>query len=135
MKILYVTTISNTINAFLVPHIEFLVRVGHRVDVAFHTVQDVNPKIYELGCNVHEIEFDRSPLKIQNYYAYKKLKDLIAEQGYDVVHTHTPTASACVRLACRSMGKVKVIYTAHGFHFYKGAPFLNWLILSPPEYN
>ncbi len=27
----------------------------------------------------------------------------------------------------------KVIYTAHGFHFYKGAPVKNWMFYYPVE--
>ena len=63
MKILYVTTVSNTVNAFLIPHIEMLVNSGHRVDVAFAIDQGVDPKIYEMGCKVFEIPFQRSPFK------------------------------------------------------------------------
>ena len=133
MKILYVTTISNTVNAFLIPHIQFLIEQGHQVDVAFNIVQEVNSELIELGCKVHNLQFQRSPLKKQNYIAFKKLKKLIQDEKYDLVHTHTPVASACVRLACKSMKNVKVIYTTHGFHFFKGAPLKNWLLYYPIE--
>lgn len=133
MKILYVTTISNTVNAFLIPHIKFLIEQGHQVDVAFNIVQEVKPEIVELGCNIYNIEFQRSPLKLANYIAYKKIRKLIVENKYELVHTHTPVASLCVRIACRHINNTKVIYTAHGFHFYKGAPLMNWLIFYPIE--
>lgn len=133
MKILYVTTISNTVNAFLIPHIKLLIEQGHQVDVAFNIVQEVNPELVKLGCVIHNIELQRSPLDRRNYSAYKKLKHLIQSRGYSVVHTHTPVASACVRLACRKMENVKVIYTAHGFHFFKGAKLVNWLAYYPVE--
>ncbi len=61
------------------------------------------------------------------------MKKLIKNEGYDLIHTHTPVASACVRLACKKMQGVKVIYTAHGFHFFKGAPLINWLVYYPIE--
>ncbi|MEH7577965.1 glycosyltransferase family 4 protein [Priestia megaterium] len=127
MKILYVTTISNTANAFLIPHIKMLINQGHQVDLAFNIAQEVDTEIFELGCKVHELEFERSPLNSQNYTAYKKLKKLIYSEKYDLIHTHTPVASACVRLASRKFKEVKVVYTAHGFHFFKGAPLINWL--------
>lgn len=127
MKILYVTTISNTTNAFLIPHIKMLINEGHQVDVAFSVSQKIKKEIFELGCKVHELDFKRSPLKFENYTAYKKIKKLIHSEKYDVVHTHTPVASACVRLACRKLKAVKVVYTAHGFHFFEGAPIINWL--------
>lgn len=134
MKILYVTTISSTVNTFLIPHIKLLIEQGHQVDVAFNIVQEVDPKLIKLGCKVHDIEFQRSPLDKRNYGAYKKLKRLIQDENYEVIHTHTPVASVCTRLACRKNENVKVFYTAHGFHFYTGAPLINWLIYYPIEY-
>jgi glycosyltransferase involved in cell wall biosynthesis len=128
MKILYVTTISNTVNAFLIPHIMTLFNQGHQVDVAFRVEREVKSEIYEMGCKVHEIPFQRSPLSKDNFKAYKILKEIIIDGKYDLVHTHTPVASAIVRLVCRKTKDIKVIYTAHGFHFFKGAPIQNWLI-------
>src|SRR5690606_17805842 len=125
MKILIVTTISNTVNAFLIPHIKMLIEEGHEVHCAFNIVQEVNEELNNLGCKIHNIEFQRSPLRKENIKAYKKLKKLIQQEKYDLVHTHTPVASACVRLACKNFNNIKVIYTAHGFHFYKGAPIQN----------
>ena len=133
MKILFVTTISNTVNAFLIPHIKMLIELGHQVDVAFNVEQEVNTEIIEMGCKVHELDFFRSPINIRNYHAYKKLKKLIQNEKYDAIHTHTPVASACVRLACRNFKGIKVYYTAHGFHFYKGSPIQNWIIYYPIE--
>lgn len=133
MKILYVTTISNTINAFLIPHIRMLIEEGHKVELACNVVQEVNAELINLGCKVHIVKFTRSPLKKQNYIAYKELKNLVQIGNYDLVHTHTPIASACVRIACKNIECTRVIYTAHGFHFFKGAPLKNWLIFYPIE--
>jgi len=133
MRILYVTTISNTINAFIIPHIQQLVNFGHQVDVACNVVHEIDPTLIELGCKVHNIAFQRSPFRINNLIAYMKIKKLIKLHNYDVVHTHTPIASVIVRMACRKLKNVKVIYTAHGFHFYKGAPLINWLLFYPIE--
>lgn len=133
MKILFVTTISNTVNAFLIPHIKKLISEGHSVDVAFNTVQEIKPELFELSCKVNEIPFSRSPLNRENFVAYKMLKKLLNTEKYDMIHTHTPVASMIVRLVCREIKNTKVIYTAHGFHFYKGAPLINWLIYYPIE--
>lgn len=133
MKILYVTTISNTVNAFLIPHIKMLIDEGHQVDVAFNIEQEVKPEIYEMRCKIHQLPLQRSPLKKDNFRAYKMLKKIIISEGYDLVHTHTPIASAIVRLVCRNLNNVRVFYTAHGFHFYKGAPLINWLVYYPVE--
>lgn len=127
MKILYITTISNTVNFFL-PHINMLLDQGHTVDIACNFVRPIDSKLIERGCRVFNINFQRSPFKRENYTAYKKLKKLIQDEKYELVHTHTPVASAITRLVCRKMKNIKVVYTAHGFHFFKGAPIKNWLI-------
>lgn len=127
MKILYVATISNTINSFLIPHIELLLEQGHHVDIACNIQREIDPRLTEKGCRVFHLEFRRSPFKKQNYTTCIKLKRLLNENRYDLVHTHTPVASACVRFVCMKTG-TKVIYTAHGFHFYNGAPLFNWLV-------
>ncbi|MEH7392944.1 glycosyltransferase family 4 protein [Bacillus sp. JJ1474] len=134
MKILYVTTISNTVNAFLIPHIRMLIAQGHQVDVAFNIVQEVSHELINMGCKIHQIEFQRSPLKRENLLAYKKVKNLVIREGYDLVHTHTPVASFLIRMACRNIPNLKMIYTAHGFHFFKGAPLQNWLLYYPIEW-
>lgn len=87
------------------------------------------------NCKTHQIPFSRSPLSKDNLRAYRELKKLLAENQYDIVHTHTPNASALVRLACRKLRKkgTRVFYTAHGFHFFSGAPLKNWLIYYPVE--
>lgn len=43
--------------------------------------------------------------------------------------------SVIARLAAGETRKrgTKVIYTAHGFHFFKGAPMINWLVYYPIE--
>lgn len=133
MKILYLTTISNTVNLFLIPHIKMLIEEGHQVDVAFNIEQEVKPEIYEMGCKIHQLPLQRSPLKRDNFRAYKMLKNIIVSEGYNLVHTHTPVASAIVRLVCKDLNSVRVFYTAHGFHFFKGAPILNWLVYYPIE--
>ncbi len=133
MKILYVTTISNTMG-FFTNHINMLLDQGHKVDLACNIIKPINPELLERGCNVYSLPFQRSPLKRGNYRAYKELKEIIRSEKYDLVHTHTPIASAAVRFACRNLYNVKVIYTAHGFHFYKGAPLKNWLTYYPVEH-
>lgn len=132
MKILYITTVASTMNAFFKSHIEMLVNEGHSVDVACNdSISPVDSFYKELGCNYHRIDFSRTPLSAGNMKAYKQLKKVLEKENYDIVHCHTPTASTVVRLACRKFRKkngLKVFYTAHGFHFFKGAPAKNWII-------
>lgn len=84
---------------------------------------------------VFDIPFQRSPLDKRNIEAYKRLKQLVETTHYDVVHCNTPVGGVLARIAarkCRKQG-TKVYYTAHGFHFYHGSSFLNWLIFYPAE--
>jgi len=137
MRILYVTTISLTMNSFFKPHIEMLVHEGNKVDIACNYSDLALDDLYkDLGCKYHQIDFSRSPLSLDNVKAYLQLKKLIEKGKYDIVHCHTPNASVITRLVCRKFRKkngLKVFYTAHGFHFYKGAPKLNWIVYYPIE--
>ena len=135
MKILYVTTIGKTMG-FFNDIINQLLNEGHTVDIATNENLSKVPECYrEWGCVVHQIETSRSPLKKGNLKAIKQLKRLVKKEKYDIVHCHTPVAAMCTRLACRKARKkgTKVFYTAHGFHFYKGAPLKNWLLYYPVE--
>lgn len=137
MKVLYVTTISATMNAFFKPHIEMLVREGHQVDLACNDEGWPIDDFYkELGCVFYRVDFSRSPLSTDNLRAFGQLKKVVEQGDYDIVHCHTPNAAVITRLVCRKFRKkngLKVFYTAHGFHFYKGAPKLNWLVYYPVE--
>ena len=137
MKILYVTTISASMNAFFKAHIEMLVNEGHSVELACNDANwPIDDFYYTLGCRYHHVDFSRSPLSLDNLKAYGQLKNIIINGGYDIVHCHTPNAAVITRLVCRKLrkkNKLKVFYTAHGFHFYKGAPKLNWLVYYPIE--
>ncbi len=135
MKILYITTIGGTM-VFFPRLIQELISQGHTVDIAANiTSSPVRDCYYEWGCKVYPLSCSRSPLDKGNLKAIKQIKKIVEENGYDIVHCHTPIAAACTRLACRGLRKkgVKVFYTAHGFHFYKGAPRKNWMIYYPVE--
>lgn len=133
MKVLFVTTISNTVNAFLIPHIKVLVEAGHKVDIACKIEEEISPELFEIGCDITDIPFNRNPLNKKNISAHIQLKKLLNNKSYDLVHTHTPVASVIARLVCRKYTDTKLYYTAHGFHFYKGGPWINWLFYYPLE--
>lgn len=135
MKILYVTTIGITMG-FFKPFIRELLDSGHTVDIATNENDTKIPECYrEWGCKIYQISTSRSPLSKNNLSAIKQIKAIVTENKYEIVHCHTPVAAMCTRLACRTLRKsgVRVIYTAHGFHFYKGSPLKNWLIFYPVE--
>ena len=84
----------------------------------------------------YDIPFERTPWKSANLRAYKLLKQIMEEGDYDIIHCHTPVGALIARLAALKVRKkgTKVIYTAHGFHFFKGAPLINWLCYFPFEW-
>lgn len=129
-KVLFVATITLHINTFHIPYLKWFKEHGYQVHVASRG----NEKIEY--CDKHfDLPFERFPLKINNIKTYKELKKIIDENNYDIIHCHTPTAGVLTRLAARKARKkgTRVFYTAHGFHFYKGAPVLNWIIYYPLE--
>ena len=132
MRILYVTTIGTTMGFF--KHlVRQLIDQGHRVDIACNdAAAPVPPFYHDLGCQVHTISCTRSPFHPGSMKAIRQLRELVKCGQYDIVHCHTPVAAFCTRLACRKL-PCKVMYTAHGFHFYKGAPLKNWLLFYPAE--
>ncbi|MBE6679624.1 MAG: glycosyltransferase family 4 protein [Ruminococcaceae bacterium] len=135
MRILYVTTVGMTMR-FFENIISKLLNDGNEVHIACNNKDGDIPEVYfKNGVTIHNIDCVRSPLKKQNITAIKQIKSLVEEYKFDIVHCHTPIAAMCTRFACRKARKegTKVIYTAHGFHFYKGAPLKNWLIFYPIE--
>lgn len=132
-KILYITTLSSTINAFLIPHINMLREKGYQVDCACSINQDIKINELDKDVNIYEIPLNRNPIHPSNVKALKRLIKLQSENEYDIVHVHTPTAGVYGRLLKVKFPKLKTIYTVHGFHFYDGAPMQNWLIYYPIE--
>jgi glycosyltransferase EpsD len=82
--------------------------------------------------NTYDLPFARVPWRTQNLSAYRQLRRVLRDGQYDAVHCHTPVGGLLGRWAARGTG-AKVLYTAHGFHFYRGAPLLNWLLYYPLE--
>ncbi|MDF2865664.1 MAG: glycosyl transferase [Clostridia bacterium] len=130
-KVLFTATVDSHINHFHIPYLKFFKDKGYEVHVATNTDEPIQ------YCDVkHKISFERSPYKINNLKAIKQLKKILSEEKFDIIHTHTPMGSVITRIAAKNTRKennTKVIYTAHGFHFYKGAPILNWLLFYPIE--
>lgn len=129
-KILFVATIDQHIRHFHYPFLEWFKNNGYEV----HVASDGEEELLHVD-KKHNIPFERSPFKTNNIKAYKQLKKLIEANDYKLVHCHTPMGGALARLASISARKrgLKVLYTAHGFHFYKGASWKNWLIYYPVE--
>lgn len=129
-KVLFTSHVAN-FQKFNRPFMRMLSDHGYEVHYASMGEEKI------LDCDQEfVVPFTRSPFRlISNYRAYRQLKQIIDREKYDIIHTHTPMGSVVTRLAARSARKrgTRVIYTAHGFHFFTGAPLLNWLIYYPVE--
>ena len=136
MKVLLTATVQSHICQFHKPLVEVLHSKGYEVHVAAKdNLAEKNGLKLDFVDKVYNIPFSRSPLGSSNIEAYKELKKIIAENDYDIIHCNTPVGGIVTRIAAKSVrkGGTKVFYTAHGFHFYKGAPLKNWLIYYPIE--
>lgn len=132
-RILMVTTLKITIEGFLIPHIKLLEKIGYQVDLACNMEDEFC--IEELKENRwYHLSFTRNPFSINSLKSILELRKLIREREYDIVHLHTPVAAFLGRVAARTLGIKNIVYTAHGFHFYRGAPLINWMIYYPLEW-
>ena len=137
MKILFVATVVKThIMEFHIPYLKRFKEKGWETAVAAKNDYDEPADCIIPYCDrYYEIPFERNPVKPANFRAYKELARLIDTEEYNIVHCHTPVGGALARLAARKARKsgCAVIYTAHGFHFYKGASAINWILYYPAE--
>ena len=132
-KVLYVTTVSRTINAFLIPHINMLLDNGYEVHCACSIDKPVDKELQRRGVKIFEVPFSRNPLGIRNIKAFIKLEELQRINDYDIVHVHTPIAAIYGRLLKLNFPSLRIIYTAHGYHFLKGGSKLGWILYYPIE--
>lgn len=136
-KVLFVATVVRLhINMFHKPFIKWFHEQGWQVDVAANNdYVEKNECVIPYCDNFYCLPFERSPFKKGNIDAYKRLKEIVDREQYDLIHCHTPMGSVVARLAAGTARKkgTKVIYTAHGFHFFEGAPMVNWLVYYPVE--
>lgn len=126
-KILIVSTVSRQFYLFEQGNIEVLKSLGYEIHCAAN-FEDANERLDALDIVKHPFDIQRSPFSLKNIKAYKQLKKIMKLENFDAVHCHSPMGGVLSRLAAKSIGLSPVIYTAHGFHFYDGAPWKNWLI-------
>lgn len=128
-KILFISNTAN-FSKFNLPFMRWFAARGWGVDYAAPDDERITE------CDNHfVIPIARSPYSPSNLRALRELKRIIGTGHYDIVHCHTPVGGLLARVACgkRKGRALKVIYTAHGFHFFTGAPLFNWLFYYPIE--
>lgn len=130
-KVLFVSHTSN-FSKFNLPYMKWFMEQGYEVHYA-----SAGEEPLQEGCcdKEYKIPFVRTPYSVKNIKAYKDIKKIIYEENYNIIHCHTPVGGALSRIAARKLRKngTSVLYTAHGFHFYKGARKRNWMLYFPIE--
>ena len=91
-----------------------------------------NPETLE--CDMPVKLFDQNTYRSltdfkENRKAYKNMCKLLSENDVEVIHCNTPIGGMIGRICGKKYKVKKVIYTAHGFHFYKGAPLFNRTVI------
>jgi glycosyltransferase EpsD len=129
-KVLFCATVDYHFSAFHLPYLKWFKEQGWDVHVAASGTIEL-PFVDEK----FNLPIQRSPFHRKNIAAYNQLKEVIDQNGYQLIHCHTPMGGVLARLAARAAREkgTKVIYTAHGFHFCKGAPLPNWMVYYPIE--
>lgn len=129
-KVLFVATVDYHFKSFHLPYLKWFKEQGWEVHIAAHGNLEL-----PFVSKKFNISIQRSPINVKNIVAFNELKKIIEENNYGIIHCHTPMGGVLGRLAARQPRKngTKVIYTAHGFHFCKGAPLLNWALYYPIE--
>lgn len=125
-KVLFTANLESFFTKFLIPQLKYFKDNGYEVHIA--------TKLENLDipyCDKKiDVNFARGFNLKQNIESYKQMKKVFMDNHYDIVSCHTPFGGAITRLAFKNLKikNTKMVYMAHGFHFYKGAPLLNWLL-------
>ena len=135
-KILIIATVQSHIAQFHKKFIKSLQKDGFVVHVAARNNLDEKDTLKLSEPNkIFDLNFSRSPFSLRNLKVLRELRYIINNENYDIIHCHTPMGGVLGRMAAKKARRsgTKVIYTSHGFHFYKGSPIINWMLYYPIE--
>ncbi len=129
--------IESFVNKFLLPFLQAIQNEGWKTGVAARDDRSLcgRKEVIDACDDFYNISFGTAEVQIPNPCSVFSMMHVIREGQYDVVHCHTAVAAAITRIAAFLMGRERpaIIYTTHGFHFYKGSPFYRWLLFYPAE--
>lgn len=142
-RVLMLASVASMIDQFNMPNIALLQKLGYEVDVACNFIEgntcsdervaELKQKLQDMHVRCYQIDFARNIKHMgQNMKALWQVEALMKQNTYEFCHCHSPIGGVVARIAGHRT-RTKVIYTAHGFHFYQGAPVMNWLVYYPVE--
>lgn len=142
-NVLILASVASMIAQFNMSNIRLLKNMGYNVEVACNfqegnnlseeEIGNLKTMLTSMGVTFYQIDFSRSILQFRkNFTAFNQVKKIVSNKKYEFIHCHSPIGGLIGRIAGKLHG-VKVLYTAHGFHFYKGAPLKNWILFYPVE--
>lgn len=131
-KAMIIATIYSFVSHFEKNDIKILQELGYEVIVASN-FEGYKGELEELNVEKLDIPFTRSPISFNNIRAFSRLNEYLKENKVDLIHCHTPVGGVAGRIIGKWNKVPKIVYTAHGFHFFDGAPKLNWIIYYPIE--
>ncbi|MCT4781654.1 MULTISPECIES: glycosyltransferase family 4 protein [Exiguobacterium] len=142
-RMLMVASVVSMIESFNRDNIRLLQEMGYDVHVATNfewgsmysneKIENIRRDLTRQGVTLFQIDFERDIKKMNGHVrAYQQLKTIMTKQRYDFIHCHSPIGGVIGRLVSRQT-HTPCMYTAHGFHFFKGSPSLNWMLYYPIE--
>lgn len=142
-KVLVAASVASMIDQFNMQNIRLLLDLGYAVHVACNfkegstcdgrRIKKLKKTLYALHVTLHQWDCPRKILPAWKCCrAYRQFLELLKSQQFAWIHSQSPIGGALARIVAHRLG-VRVVYTAHGFHFYKGAPLRNWLLYFPAE--
>ena len=155
-KALILASVASMIDQFNMNNIQLLLDKGYEVDVACNfyignncsgeKIKQLLQKLKEKGVNAFQVDFSRNVFKIKDdYKSIRQVNEIIKGKlksindarkvdntPYTLLHSHSPIGGIVGRTIASRYG-IYSIYTAHGFHFYKGGVEKNWVIYYPIE--
>lgn len=132
-RILFVASVYAHLAAFHIPFMKTLKDKGYEIHAAGSSSLKRKEELIEIGVICHDVDFNRLPVSINNKKAVRQLHNLFENLYFNLIHVHTPTAAFLTRYTASKYNQGKVLYTVHGFHFFKGANLKNWLFFYPVE--
>lgn len=149
-KALMYASVASMIQQFNMENIRLLQELGYKVDVACNfkfgstiskeKIDKLKADLKNMDVDFYHVPIPRKTTDINNLKkSYHITKDLMNKEKYDLIHCHSPIGGIICRIANKNSNcysTSRMIYTAHGFHFFKGnSPLKNFVFRNIEKYG